>query len=209
MHLTPREQERLVLAAGADLARRRLARGAQLGAAEAIALVCDEILEWAWDGIEYHEVVARAREIVPRDALLPGVPALAPFVQLEALFPYGSALVHVLDPFGPLDPEAGQVQDRPGQVRPGSLRVDLAPGRTRGIARFENTGHAPIWVSSHMPLQGLNASLTIELPDEPAGARWRLDLPAGMSRRFDPTERAEVGVVILEGAVQEGDGLDA
>src|SRR5437868_13808554 len=32
MHLTPRERERLLLAAAADLARRRLARGARLGA---------------------------------------------------------------------------------------------------------------------------------------------------------------------------------
>ena len=32
MHLTPREQERLLLAAAADLGRRRLARGAPIGA---------------------------------------------------------------------------------------------------------------------------------------------------------------------------------
>ena len=61
MHLTPREQERLLLAAAADLARRRLARGAPLGATEAVALVCDEICELAWDGVPLAEVIERAR----------------------------------------------------------------------------------------------------------------------------------------------------
>ena len=67
MHLTPREHERLLLAAGADLARRRLARGALLGAPEAVALVCDEICELAWDGLRYDDVVAHAREVVQPD----------------------------------------------------------------------------------------------------------------------------------------------
>ncbi len=61
MHLTPREQERLLLAAAADLARRRLARGAPLGATEAVALVCDEICELAWDGVALETVIERAR----------------------------------------------------------------------------------------------------------------------------------------------------
>lgn len=193
MHLTDREQERLLLAAGADLARRRLARGSRLGAAEAVALVCDEILEWAWDGVDYEEVLARAAGVVPREALLPGVAALVPFVQVEALFPYGSVLVHIAEPFGPRNEET------PGAVRPGSARVELAPGRVRSTARLENVGHAPIWVSSHTPLVGLNEALRIELPATPDAAGWRLDLPAGMSRRFDPGEVVPVDVVALEG----------
>ena len=56
MHLTTREEERLLLAAAADLARRRLARGTRLGTTEAVALVCDEICEMAWDGIPLAEV---------------------------------------------------------------------------------------------------------------------------------------------------------
>lgn len=71
MHLTPREQERLTLFTAAELARRRLARGAPLGATEAIALVCDEILEMAWDGAALEDVVARARRLVPTERLCP------------------------------------------------------------------------------------------------------------------------------------------
>ena len=186
MHLTDREQERLMLAAGADLARRRLARGSRLGAAEAIALVCDEILEWAWDGVEYEEVLARAAGVVPREALLPGVAALVPFVQVEALFPYGSVLVHVAEPFRP------RSEGQPGGVLPGSARVDLAPGRARATARLENVGHAPIWVSSHVPLDSLNPALEVSVTEP---GRYRLDQPAGSSVKVDPGQQRQVSAV--------------
>jgi urease gamma subunit len=101
MHLTPRERERLLLAAAADLARRRLARGAPLGATEAVALVCDEICELAWDGVALETVIDRARTIIPAAALLPGVAGLVPVLEVEALFPWGSTLVHVDAPFAP------------------------------------------------------------------------------------------------------------
>ncbi|HEY5394366.1 MAG TPA: urease subunit gamma [Trebonia sp.] len=99
MHLTPREQERLLLAAAADLARRRLARGAPLGATEAVALVCDEVCELAWDGVALATVIERARTVIPAAALLPGVASLVPVLEVEALFPWGTTLVHVDRPF--------------------------------------------------------------------------------------------------------------
>jgi urease subunit gamma/beta len=99
MHLTPREQERLLLAAAADLGRRRLARGAPLGATEAVALVCDEICELAWDGVALETVIERARLVIPAAALLPGVASLVPVLEVEALFPWGTTLVHVDRPF--------------------------------------------------------------------------------------------------------------
>jgi urease gamma subunit len=115
VHLTPRERERLLLAAAADLARRRLARGAPLGATEAVALVCDEVCELAWDGVPLDEVIARARAVIPPAALLPGVAGLVPVIEVEALFPWGSTLVHVAAPFGQ------------GQERGDPERVRLAP----------------------------------------------------------------------------------
>jgi urease subunit gamma/beta len=99
VHLTPREQERLLLAAAADLARRRLARGAPLGATEAVALVCDEICELAWDGVALEAIIERARTVVPASELLPGVASLVPMLEVEALFPWGTTLVHVDRPF--------------------------------------------------------------------------------------------------------------
>src|SRR6202000_1681573 len=99
MHLTPRERERLLLAAAADLARRRLAPGAPLGATEAVALVCDEVCELAWDGLPLAEVIDRARTVIPAAALLPGVAGLVPVIEVEALFPWGSTLVPAAAPF--------------------------------------------------------------------------------------------------------------
>src|ERR1700751_6156704 len=119
MHLTPREEERLLLAAAADLARRRLARGTGLGATEAVALVCDEVCEMAWDGVPLPDIVARARSVVPLSALLPRVPSLVPGLEVEARVPWGSTLVPVDAPFGASDcfPErAGPTVTEPGYI---------------------------------------------------------------------------------------------
>jgi urease subunit gamma/beta len=190
MHLTPREHERLLLAAGADLARRRLARGARLGAPDAVALVCDEICELAWDGLPYADVVARAREVVRPGQLVDGVPAAVPALQVEALFPHGSVLVHVDAPFGP--PAA----DGPGAIRSADGQVDLAPGRERATAVLRNTGPLPVWVSSHVPLDRLNPALRVDLD---AAGRYRLDVPAGTALRVDAGAEREVAVVRLGG----------
>lgn len=194
MHLTPREQERLLLHSGAELARRRLARGARLGAPEAIALVCDEICELAWDDVPYPEVVRRARAVLTPDQLVHGVPAAVPSLQVEALFPHGTVLVHVDAPFGPA------AADGPGRVRTAAGEIELAPGRARATAVVRNTGHAPIWVSSHVPLDKLNAALRVDLDtdaDDPA--RYRLDVPAGTALRLEAGADREVPVVRIGG----------
>lgn len=189
MHLSPREHERLLLAAGADLARRRLARGALLGAPEAVALVCDEICEHAWDGLPYEDVVTRAREVVKPDQLVDGVPAAVPALQVEALFPHGSVLVHVDAPFGP------PPVDGPGAVRVAHGNVELAPGRERATAVLHNTGALPVWVSSHVPLDQLNPALQVSAPK----GRYRLDVPAGTAVRVDAGAEREVAVVRVGG----------
>lgn len=189
MHLTPREQERLLLHSGAQLARRRLERGAQLGAPEAVALVCDEICEWAWDGLPYAEVVERARGVVAPEQLVDGVASAVPSLQVEALFPHGSVLVHVDAPFG--TPGA----DGPGAVRAGAGTVALAPGRERAVATLHNTGHIAIWVSSHVPLDALNPALQVDAPE----GRFRLDVPAGTALKIEAGAEREVGVVRIGG----------
>ncbi|MGH3329729.1 MAG: urease subunit gamma [Nocardioidaceae bacterium] len=186
MHLTPREQERLLLGAGADLARRRLARGSRLGATEAVALVCDEICEMAWDGLALADIVERAREVVPREQLAAGVASAVPAVQVEALFPHGTVLVHVDAPFGP--PQA----DGPGAVRPADRAVELAPGRPRHVATLHNRGAQAIWVSSHVPLRQVNQALEVR---PPSLRDSRLDLPAGAAVRVEPGEAKDVDVV--------------
>lgn len=188
MHITPREQERLTLFAAAELARKRRARGARLGATEATALVCDEILEMAWDGLTLDEVIDRARRIIEPEELLPEVPAAVPRIEVEALFPHGSALVHVEAPFGPAAPDGA------GRTRPGEGEVELAPGHPRQEVRVHNRGARPIWLSSHFPLDQVNTALHIELATDEA-AHYRLDIPAGTALAFGPGEQRTVTVV--------------
>ena len=193
MHLTPREQERLLLAAAADLARRRLARGAPLGATEAVALVCDEICELAWDGVALEEVIERAKTIAAAVALLPGVAALVPVVEVEALFPWGSTLVHVDRPFG-------TTADRPGEVRAAAAELALAPGAERRPVVLRNTGQRDVWISSHYPLDQVNPAVEIRFAGDPAGrpvTGCRLDLPAGEALRLPPGEERTAAAVVV------------
>jgi urease gamma subunit len=135
VHLTPREHERLLLAAAAGLARRRLARGAPLGATEAVALVCDEVCELAWDGVPLPEVIDRARAVIPPAALLPGVAALVPVIEVEALFPWGSTLVHVDAPFAEHQEPGGEVPGQgQGQEQGEAERGRPDPGTARSPA---------------------------------------------------------------------------
>lgn len=183
MHLTPREQERLLLASAADLARRRVKRGSRLGATEAIALVCDEICEWAWDDVPLDDIVARSRALIDRSSLLPGVADLVHAIQVEALFPHGSVLVHLEQPFGK---PAGT---GPGAVLVGAGRLDLAPAHDRCPVLLTNTGARTVWISSHFPTDELNPAVISE-PALPPG--YRLDLPSGEAVSLTPGQSKEL-----------------
>jgi len=196
MHLTPRESERLLLAAAADLARRRLARGSRLGATEAVALVCDEICEMAWDGVPLAEVIARARSVVGAASLLPGVPSLVPMIEVEALFPWGSVLVHVDLPFG-----NDHYAERSGATVAASGSIELGAGAERRTVLLRNTGPRDVWISSHFPLGQVNAAVEVTGPGgRDAAAGCRLDLPAGEALLLRPGEQREAVVVVVAGS---------
>ena len=98
MHLTPREQEKLLIHVAADVARRRLARGLKLNYPEAVAIISAEILEAARDGKRVAEIMVLGGSILTRDQLMDGVPEMIHEVQVEATFPDGTKLVTVHDP---------------------------------------------------------------------------------------------------------------
>ena len=62
MRLTPWEEERLLIFAAAELARRHRAAGILLNAPEAVALICDAMLEAARAGASYESVEAAGRD---------------------------------------------------------------------------------------------------------------------------------------------------
>lgn len=98
MHLTAREQERLLIFVAADVARKRRARGLQLNYPEALAFLTGEILEWARDGKTVSEIMTLGARILTRDDVMPGIAEMIHEVQVEATFPDGTKLVTVHDP---------------------------------------------------------------------------------------------------------------
>lgn len=187
MHMTPRERERLELFTVAELARRRLARGRRLNVPEAIALICDEVLEAAWDGLSLDEVIEVGRGVLTADDVREGVPEMIPQVQVEALFPSGTSLVAVDRPIAP----AG-TGPAPGAVRPAAEPVEINTGRRRARLTIRNTGDRTVYLSSHYPLAEANAALDL---DRRAAAGMRLDIPAGTALAFEPGTERQVEVV--------------
>lgn len=98
MHLTPREQEKLLIFVAAELARKRQARGLKLNYPEAMAILSAEILEAARDGKSVAEIMALGRSLLRRDQLMDGVAEMLHEVQVEATFPDGTKLVTIHDP---------------------------------------------------------------------------------------------------------------
>lgn len=98
MHLTQREQEKLLIFVAAELARKRQARGLKLNYPEAVAILSAEIMEAARDGRSVAEIMVWGQSILNRDDVMPGVPEMIHDVQVEATFPDGVKLVTVHDP---------------------------------------------------------------------------------------------------------------
>ena len=98
MHLTPREIEKLLIAAAADLARKRRARGLKLNHPESVALITSEILEGIRDGKTVSELMEYGATILRRDDVMEGVPEMIADVQVEGTFPDGTKLVTVHQP---------------------------------------------------------------------------------------------------------------
>ena len=98
MHLTPHEQERLMLSYAAELASRRRARGLRLNHPEAVAVLSSWVLEGARDGRSVAELMDAGRGVLTRDDVMDGVPELVDEVQVEATFPDGTKLVTVHRP---------------------------------------------------------------------------------------------------------------
>ncbi|HEX2279506.1 MAG TPA: urease subunit gamma [Candidatus Tectomicrobia bacterium] len=98
MRLTPRELERLQLFSAAELARKRRARGVKLNYPEAVALICDEIIEAARDGKTMQEAMEVAMAVLRRADVMDGVAEMLDKLQVEAMFADGVKLVTLYDP---------------------------------------------------------------------------------------------------------------
>jgi len=98
VHLTPQEQEKLMIVVAADLARRRQARGLKLNYVEAVAILTAEVMEAARDGKTVAEIMSLGAKILTRAQVMDGIPEIIHEVQVEATFPDGTKLVTIHDP---------------------------------------------------------------------------------------------------------------
>jgi urease subunit gamma len=98
MNLTPREKDKLLIAMAATVARRRLERGVKLNYPEAIALICDFVVEGARDGRSVADLMEAGAHVISRDQVMDGIADMIPDVQVEATFPDGTKLVTVHEP---------------------------------------------------------------------------------------------------------------
>ena len=98
MHLTQREQEKLLIFVAAELARKRRQRGLKLNSPEAFAIPTAEIMEAARDGKSVAEIMSFGATVLTRADVMDGIAEMIHEVQVEATFPDGTKLVTVHDP---------------------------------------------------------------------------------------------------------------
>jgi urease subunit gamma/beta len=223
MRLTSWEEERLLIFSAAELARRHRAAGLRLNAPEAIALMCDAMLEAARAGAPYGEVEAAGYAAVKPDEVIDGVRELVDDVRVEVLLEDGARLVVLLDPLGRGRP-AGV--DGPGAIVPttddearpagphGPDAVTPAeiqdPGTSLSGSRDAVDPGAGASSPERLSLEVRSTSIRVirissHFPfervnprlefDRSAAAGFRLDLPAGSSERWSPGETKAVILV--------------
>src|SRR5215472_8839866 len=103
MHLTPREIVKLLLHNAGFVAQKRLARGLRLNYPEAVALIATQLLEFIREGKSVAELMNLGCQLLGRNQVMDGVPAMISEVQVEGTFPDGTKLVTVHHPIASED----------------------------------------------------------------------------------------------------------
>jgi len=188
MRLTAWEEERLLIFGAAELARRHRSAGLPLNAPEAVAIICDAMLEAGRAGATYAEVDAAGRTAVRLEDVIDGVRELVDEIRLEVLVGDGTRLVVVPDPIGGGRP---MPVDGPGAIVAGTALL-RSNDRERRALTVRSESRRVIRVSSHFPFDQVNPRLIF---DREAAAGFRLDLPAGAHERWRPGETRDVVLV--------------
>ncbi len=98
MHLSPADQEKLLLSVAGMVARDRRARGVKLNYPETVALLTTWVIEEARAGGSVADLMVAGREVLRREDVMVGVAEMLPDVQVEATFPDGRKLVTIHNP---------------------------------------------------------------------------------------------------------------
>jgi urease subunit gamma/beta len=193
MHLTPKDEDRLLLFLAAELARKRRAAGLALTYPEARALIADEVVEAARAGATVADAAAHGAQILTDDDVLPGVADLLGSVQVEAFFEDGQKLVTVHDA---IRPGSTAATVHPGEILPEDGDLELNAGRDTVTVTVVNTGDRPVQVGSHFHFFETNRALRF---DRSAAFGKRLDIPSGTAVRFESGETQKVSLTTYGG----------
>lgn len=98
MHLTPSDQEKLLLSVAGMIAKDRKERGIKLNYTEAVAYISCWIVERAREGRKVVDLMNEGRHVLERDDVMEGVPEMLPDLEMEATFPDGRKLVTITNP---------------------------------------------------------------------------------------------------------------
>jgi urease subunit gamma len=98
VHLTPADQDKLLLAMAGLIARERRARGVRLNHPETVALLSCWVIEGARDGRTVADLMDAGRLVLSREDVMDGVADMITDVQVEATFPDGRKLVTLHEP---------------------------------------------------------------------------------------------------------------
>ncbi len=98
MHLSPREQEKLLIYVAGQLAKDRKARGLKLNHPEAVAYISAAILEGIRDGRSVSDLMSYGATLLTSEDVMSGVPDMLTDIQVEGTFPDGTKLVTVHNP---------------------------------------------------------------------------------------------------------------
>lgn len=98
MHLTQREQEKVLLLSMGPIAERRLKKGLKLNYPEAVAYITSAALEGAREGKTVEEVMNIASNVLKKEQVMDGVADMVTLLQVEAVFTDGTRLVSIHSP---------------------------------------------------------------------------------------------------------------
>lgn len=198
MHLTLREQERLMTHYAGQLAKERKARGLKLNYPEAIALITSELMEMARDGLSVTELMSLGRKILTANDVMDGIPEMISEIQLEATFPDGTKLVTVHEPIIPNN------RLIPGEIFTENGDIIINEGKASIEITVINTADRPVQIGSHFHFFEVNKALEF---DRAEAFGKRLDIPAGTAVRFEPGEQKTVKLIPI-GGNRIGGGLN-
>jgi len=193
MKLTPKEQDRLTIFTLAELARKRRARGIKLNYPEAVALICDEVMEEARAGKGYHEVITHGMQVLTEADVMEGVPELASKIYIEPLFDDGTKLVVLHHPIRKI---GMAIQEKEHLSEPSLLdTISINAGKPTITLIVMNTSDHPVQITSHMPFWEINHRMQF---DREKAIGYHLDIPAGGAIRWEPGEKKEVRLCLLK-----------